>query len=161
MAIPSSGPPPRHLPKLFRPSQIAVISSHSVRDRIRPQQKNALVFWNWADEALTVPCLQDCHLPFQCWSTRARGCGAGTYQPCCQCPMEPCWQWQPFPGNPCPQAGLFPVISVKKQVGHNPSSSLFFSSGVPQLSHVLECGHHIHLCMLMGKKEIGRCWQRS
>ena len=50
-------------------------------------------------------------------------------------PVEPCWQWQPFPENSGLSDGLFPATGVEMQVGHSPSSSLLFSCTITTLRH--------------------------
>lgn len=54
---------------------------------------------------------------------------------------------QPIPENSYLQALISPADIVEMQVGH---SALW-------LPHVLEHGHHTHLCTLMGKEKTGRC----
>lgn len=80
-----------------------------------------------------------------CWSTRAHSVMSAPTR-------SNSWRsssgtQQPIPGKSCLDAFISSAAVVEMQMGHS----------APWLSHVLEHGHHIHLCTLMGKEKIGRC----
>lgn len=142
-AVLSSDPPPGQFPKLFQSSQMAAISLH--RQRPCPQQKYFLLLWNQTDDPLTTFFIQDCHLPIQCWSTRACICDVSIYQS--KILEEQCWQ---------PTAGSWKFQPASCDL----SSSCWGNAGGTQCTMiapgiVLEHGHHTHLCTLMGKEKIG------
>lgn len=142
-AIPSSDPPPGQLPKLFQPSQMAVISFHPVRDHVHNRNisfssgvRLMMLWWHSSCRIAISPsstgALEHAAVMSASTSPKSQKSNAG-----CQ---------QPVPGNSGLQALISPA-AAETQVGH---SALC-------LPHVLEHSHHTHLCTLMGKEKIGRC----
>lgn len=95
---------------------------------------------------LSVLCIRSCHLPFHSWSMRASSCAAFvqtvTVLSCQSLPVS----WS-LSSNWCRKA------SVKWPFFHSLHSLLHHSYPV---SYMPEHEHHIHLCLLMQKEEIGR-----
>lgn len=146
MAVPSNDPPPRHLPKLFQPSQMAVISLHAVRDDIHsrnislPSRLSLMMLW-WHPLYRTAISPSSAGAPEQAAAV-------------------------PAPTSPNSSGVILAAtaLSWKFLPASWALSSNWCRDAVHHdhpTSHMLEHGYHIQLCILTGKEERGRCHQAS